>query len=57
MIHALKRLQEVVKIEDPRSQHASFQAMKISNPHGMLRLFATHPALEDRIARLEGRSV
>lgn len=55
MIQALTRLREVVKIEDPRSQHTSFQAFKISNPHGMLRLFATHPSLEDRIARLEGR--
>lgn len=57
MIQALTRLQEVVKIEDPRSQHASFQALKISNPRGMLRLFSTHPPLEDRIARLQGKSV
>lgn len=56
MIQALTRLQETVQIEDPRSQQASFQALKISNAKGMLRLFATHPPLEERIARLEGRS-
>ena len=55
MIQALTRLQEVVNIEDPRAQHASFQAFKISNPKGILRLFSTHPPLADRIARLEGR--
>ncbi len=56
MIQALTRLQEVSTVEDPRSQQASFQALKISNPKGMLRLFATHPPLTERIARLEGRS-
>lgn len=55
MIQALTRLQSVVEIEDPRSQQASFQALKISNPRGILRLFSTHPPLADRIARLEGR--
>lgn len=56
MIQALNRLQEVVSIQDPRAQQASFQALKISNPKGMMRLFATHPPLADRIARLEGRA-
>ncbi len=56
MIKALVRLKSSVTTEDPRSQHASFQALKISNPKGYLRVFSTHPPLEDRIARLEGRS-
>jgi heat shock protein HtpX len=56
MIQALTRLESVVSIEDPRSQQSSFQALKISNPRGILRLFSTHPPLKDRIARLEGRS-
>ena len=56
MIQALTRLQEVSSIQDPRAQQASFQALKISNPKGMMRLFATHPPLADRIARLEGRA-
>jgi heat shock protein HtpX len=56
MIQALTRLQEVVSIQDPRAQQASFQALKISNPKGMMWLFATHPPLADRIARLEGRA-
>lgn len=56
MIQALTKLKQVVSIEDPQAQHASFQALKISNPKGMMKLFSTHPPLEDRIARLEGRS-
>ena len=56
MIQALTRLQEVSSIQDPRAQQASFQALKISNPKGMMRLFSTHPPLADRIARLEGRA-
>jgi heat shock protein HtpX len=56
MIQALKKLKTVVAVQDPRSQHASFQALKISNPGGILRLFSTHPPIDDRIARLEGRS-
>lgn len=56
MIRALVRLQEMVNVQDPRSQQASFQALKISNPGGILRLFSTHPPLADRIARLEGRA-
>jgi heat shock protein HtpX len=53
MIKALVRLQTVSSIEDPRAQQTSFQALKISNRHGILRIFATHPPLEDRIARLK----
>ena len=54
MIQALTRLQEVSTIKDPRAQQASFQALKISNPHGILWIFATHPPLGARIARLKG---
>jgi heat shock protein HtpX len=54
MIQALTRLQEVSSIQDPRAQQTSFQAMKISNPRGILWLFSTHPPLAARIARLKG---
>lgn len=54
MIQALAKLQTVSAIEDPRAQNSSFQAFKISSKRGMLYLFATHPPLEERIARLEG---
>jgi heat shock protein HtpX len=54
MIQALEKLKEVVTIEDPRVQQPAFQALKISSKSGMLRLFATHPPLEERIARLSG---
>jgi len=56
MIQALKRLQQVSHIRETETQkNASFQAFKISHPGGMLRLFATHPPLEKRIRRLQGR--
>lgn len=57
MVQALSKLQTVSSIEDPRSQNSSFQAFKISNKKGILRLFATHPPLEERIARLEGHKI
>jgi heat shock protein HtpX len=53
MIQALTRLETVSTVEDPRTQNSAFQAFKISNPHGLLWLFATHPPLAQRIARLE----
>jgi heat shock protein HtpX len=53
MIQALTRLETVSKIEDPRTQNSAFQAFKISNQHGLLWLFATHPPLQQRIARLQ----
>ena len=35
-------------------QHSSFAAFKISGPrNGFLALFASHPPIEERIARLE----
>ena len=53
-LRALGRLNdpEVAAAEAQRSQ--SFQSLKISgSPRGMLALFATHPPIEERIARLE----
>lgn len=56
MIAALQGLQ---RLHDPElaraeAQHSqSFQSLKISGSRGFLSLFATHPPLEDRIARLE----
>jgi heat shock protein HtpX len=54
MIGALQALQKVQEMRDPRAEKSSVQAFKISIPKktGFLRLFATHPPLEDRIARL-----
>ena len=53
-LRALGRLNdpEVAAAEAHRAQ--SFQSLKISgSPRGMLALFATHPPIEERIARLE----
>lgn len=57
MIDALRALQ---RLHDPEiaaaeaSRAPSFQALKISGRHnGFLSLFADHPPLEERIARLE----
>lgn len=57
MINALRALgrlnnPEVAAAEAQRSQ--AFQSLKISGPRrGFLALFATHPPIEERIARLE----
>ena len=57
MIGALRALQrlhdpEIAAAEAQRAQ--AFQSLKISGePRGMMALFATHPPLEQRIARLE----
>lgn len=54
MIHALESLKRTMEIEDPRHQKPAFQSMKIStrSKANWLRLFSTHPSLDDRIARL-----
>jgi heat shock protein HtpX len=61
MIGALQALQ---RLHDPEvaaaeaRQHQAFQSLKISGPRGgFLMLFASHPPLEERIARLEQGTV
>jgi heat shock protein HtpX len=53
MIGALKALEKVADVQDPHADQPSIQAFKISNPQGIMRFFASHPSLEERIARLE----
>jgi len=53
MVEALVGLKTMETVEDPKAQQTSFQAFKISYRHGLLHLFATHPKIEDRIARLK----
>jgi len=56
MLSALKTLQAVHEggADMAGQQQASFQALKISGKTGgLLALFASHPPLEERIARLE----
>ena len=60
MISALKTLQLVHEggADMAGQQQPSFQALKISGKTGgLLALFASHPPLEERIARLEHPSV
>lgn len=52
MIAALSALQRNIRLVDPKAQ-PSVQTMKISGKGGYMRLFATHPPLEERIARLQ----
>jgi len=53
-LRALQRLQEPDVVQAEAQQHPAFQALKISGPTGgIARLFASHPPLEERIARLE----
>jgi len=51
MIGALQALQRNVEIQDPQAQPA-LATLKISNPTGIMRFFATHPPLDERIERL-----
>ena len=53
MIGALQALKKCVDIKDPRAEQSSFQAFKIADGKGILRFFASHPPLDERIARLK----
>ncbi len=53
-LRALARLNDPAALAAEAQQHQSFQALKIAGPaRGLALLFATHPPLEERIARLE----
>jgi heat shock protein HtpX len=53
-LRALQRLHDPEVIAAEAQHHPAFQALKISGPHGGFgALFASHPPLEERIARLE----
>jgi len=58
MISALQTLRALSEIRDTKADNPALAAFKISHPakHGLLRLFATHPPLEDRINRLRQNS-
>ncbi len=51
MISALHALEHTVR--DPKAEQSAFQAFKINNPQGIMRFFASHPPIEERIHRLE----
>jgi heat shock protein HtpX len=55
MIKALTTLKEVYHIKDFKKEKMAIQTLKISNnsKRGILRLFATHPSLDERIKRLK----
>lgn len=53
MISALQGLKRVYEIKDERTDQPAFQALKISGGKGVMRFFATHPPLDDRIDRLK----
>ena len=54
MVSALKALLRTYEITDPAANQPAVQTLKISGRGtGLMRLFATHPPLEERIARLQ----
>lgn len=53
MIHALQSLKSYVNHVD--SGQASLSTLKINNKAGMMRLFSSHPDLDDRISRLQAK--
>lgn len=55
MVSSLIALKKTVEIKDPAKDQPAFQAFKISNYSGILKFFASHPPLDDRIARLQKR--
>lgn len=54
MISALQTLEQTSKIQDPAHDQATVAAFKISSPSSIFRLWATHPPIEERVARLRG---
>jgi heat shock protein HtpX len=57
-LRALQRLHDPEAMAAEAQRHQAFQALKISGPRGgFLALFASHPPLEERIARLEQATV
>jgi len=53
-LRALQRLNDPDLVAAEAQRAPSFQSLKIEGPHGgFLALFASHPPLEERIARLE----
>ncbi len=57
MIAALQTLGRIHQAPDPSKDQPSLQAFKISSPLKFLKLFATHPPIEERIARLQELSL
>lgn len=53
MINALQALKKTVQVKDEQVTSPAFQALKISNPSGLMNLFASHPPLDQRIERLQ----
>ncbi len=53
MILALKRLDEISDVRDPKAEHSAFQSMKISIKPSVFHLFCSHPPIQERIKRLE----
>jgi heat shock protein HtpX len=54
MIRALEALRRAVGRTEPET--SAVAALRISNPGGYARFFATHPPLEERIARLRAET-
>lgn len=56
MLEALNTLRVLQEVRDPRAEKPAYAAFKISTHRakGFLRLFSTHPPLEERIERLQG---
>jgi heat shock protein HtpX len=53
-LRALQRLHDPEIVHAEAQEHPAFQSLKISGPTGgIAHLFASHPPLEERIARLE----
>jgi heat shock protein HtpX len=55
MIAALRRLEAGSEVQDNHTP--SLDTLKISQPSGLLTLFASHPSIERRIKRLEEMSI